>query len=229
MWAHYAREAAGFVIEIDEDLLLEEFPESRLEDMNYCETPTTIDVNRVAYAYGTGKPRHTYFLQQASFNATYFTKSSYWSYEFERRFVVNQDQVSNNDGLMIMKIPMNCVTGIITGPRTNLTLEGQIRKAFEKHNNNHYRMRIGRSSMRSFFLNNKKRSFIFNGQQITKVKKACTCCREPLDSNTKGKCPWCAITEAHKHEAARRNPMRLLASYGLLEGYMKSMADIGKS
>ena len=90
MWAHYARESTGFVVELDEELLLTTFPDERIDDVNYSETSTIIDVNEVIRAYTTTKPRHTYFLQNSAFNAAYFTKSKYWSYEAERRFVVSR-------------------------------------------------------------------------------------------------------------------------------------------
>lgn len=228
MWAHYAHDGTGFVIELDEESLIAEFNDSRLEDMNYSESPSLIDIDQVYHAYGTGKPRHAYFLQSRSFNASYFTKSNYWSYEFERRFVVDHEQISNSDGLMIINIPVNCITALITGPRTDSTLEKNSREVCEKYHCNHYRMRIGRSSMRSFFINSENKSFVFDSQQISEVEKSCTCCCEPIENDSKGKCHWCAITEAHEFEAARRNPMRMLANYGLLEGYMKSMADIAK-
>ena len=82
--------------------------------------------------------------------------------------------------------------------------------------------------MRSFFINTENISFIFDNQQIEEVEKSCSCCCEPVETDFKDKCNWCAITEAHELEAARRNPMRMLATYELLDGYMQSMADIAK-
>ena len=93
MWAHYTRESTGFVIELDEELLVKYYPDARIEDVNYSESPTIIDADEVKHAYTTTKPRHTYWLQRSAFNAAYFTKSKYWSYESERRFVVGINKI----------------------------------------------------------------------------------------------------------------------------------------
>ena len=228
MWAHYARESTGFVIELDESLLISYFPDERIDDVNYSETETIIEVGEVIRAYTTTKPRHTYWLQSSAFNAAYFTKSKYWSYESERRLVVEKNKVKQKDGLMILQIPIDCVSAIIAGPRIDRKLEKQIRRFCTNINTQFYKMELGRSSMRPFFINANNRSYLFNDQQLTEARQFCDDCMEPINDD-KWQCPWCAITDEDRYGAATRNPMRLLARVGILEKYLKSAAEIDKT
>lgn len=225
MWAHYTRESTGFVIELDEELLVKYYPDARIEDVNYSESPTIIDADEVKHAYTTTKPRHTYWLQRSAFNAAYFTKSKYWSYESERRFVVGINKIRKKNGLTILQIPVNCVTAIIVGSRIDTNLEKQIQNFCKKINKQYYKMQLGRSSMRPFFINADYRSYLFNGQQLAEANNYCSDCNEPIDDDN-GQCPWCAITDEDRYDAAFRNPMRNLARLGLLEDYMQTSAEI---
>jgi hypothetical protein len=225
MWAHYSRESTGFVIELDEEQLISYFPDERIDDVNYSETATIIDVGEVVHAYTTTKPRHTYWLQGSAFNAAYFTKSKHWNYESERRFIVQKNKVKHNNGVMILHIPLHCASAIIAGPRMDRKLENQIRRFCANSNKQFYKMELGRSSMRPFFINANNHSYLFNGQQLTEARQCFDDCKEPTDDD-KGQCPWCAITDEDRYEAATRNPMRLLANLGLLENYLKSASEI---
>src|ERR1039457_5566434 len=49
-----------------------------LEKKEYSETPTTIDADQLASAFGTTNPLHTFVIQNAAFHPAYFTKSKYW-------------------------------------------------------------------------------------------------------------------------------------------------------
>jgi len=225
MWAHYARESSGFVLEIDEDLLTKLYPNIAIADIDYSKVSTVIDVDYVARAYGTGKPRHTYWLQQAAFHAAYFTKSAYWSYELERRLIVNEQYLSRNNSLMVMRIPISCVTSIIVGMKAEKELKAAVKKFSKTYKGNIFDIRLSRGSMKPFFKRGRS-SYEFNGEEIAKSKHFCRNCKEPLYSDDTLACHWCAITEAQKYNAARKNPLRMLANYGLLEGYMDSMDDI---
>ncbi|HBR21501.1 MAG TPA: DUF2971 domain-containing protein [Nitrospiraceae bacterium] len=225
MWAHYARESTGFVIELDEELLVKYYPDARIEDVNYSKSPTIIDADEVKRAYTTTKPRHTYWLQSSAFKAAYFTKSKYWSYESERRFVVGLNKIRKKNGRMILQIPVDCVTAIIAGPRIDTKLEKQIQNFCKKINKQYYKMQLGRSSMRPFFITADYRSYLFNGQQLDEANNYCSDCNEPINDDN-GQCPWCAITDEDRYDAAFRNPMRRLARLGLLEDYMQTAAEI---
>lgn len=224
MWAHYARESSGLVLEIDENLLKEHYPDILGSDINYSKTSTVIDIDIVARAYVTGKPRHTYWLQQAAFHTAYFTKSIYWNYELEKRLIVDK-YMTSKDNIMFLKVPMTCVTAIITGISAENELKAGVKNITKKTKTNVFELRISRSSMKPYFRKGRS-SYEFDGEHIQKVKRFCRKCNEPVETGIAQQCHWCAITEAHKYDAARKNPLRMLAAYGLLDGYMKSMEDI---
>lgn len=69
--------------------------------------------------------------------------------------------------------------------------------------------------------------FTFSQSDILIAPNTCNSCLEPLVAES-DLCPWCSITEAHKDEAARSNPFRMLSSMGQLDSYMKAMSKIGK-
>lgn len=226
MWAHYARECSGVVIQGDEDALLKAFPECTIENVNYSETPHAIDIEQVSYAYETSKPRHTFRLQRAAFNAAYFTKSTYWSYELERRFVIGDDALRIQDGIATIPFPHDCVTAIIVGPKAEPKVVTKIDEFCKKAGYAFYQMHIGRSSIRSFFVDGLKRSLVFDGNDLVQAENSYLDCDEPLDNDTEEKCHRCAVSESDKANAAIRNPMRRLAQVGLLDDYLNRVSHI---
>ena len=93
MWSHYAQNLEGFVIEINEENLVKQFPKSGFGDVDYREKPDDSIQYSLHLAYGSAKPRHTYILQQNILRAAYYTKSKCWSYELERRMVINPTEL----------------------------------------------------------------------------------------------------------------------------------------
>jgi hypothetical protein len=227
MWAHYARECSGFVVEIDEDLLLKTCPDATVEDITYGSDPATIDSGMVAHALATSKPRHTYFLQRAAIAAAYFAKSSVWGYEAERRVVVGDNRVMTSATHMLLRLPAECVTAVIAGPQSSSSLVRAIKKVCTRIGCRYFRMHIARSAMRPYFSDSTKQSVVFDDEQLSAAKNSCADCREPIDDDDEEKCPWCSITESHRMHAARYNPMRRLAHYGLLDQYLADVGRIG--
>lgn len=228
MWAHYAHQSRGFVIEIDENCLLKHFPDTGIGDVDYKDYPESIELGRVNHAYTTAKPRHTYFLQRAAFGSAYFTKSSCWSYESERRAIFKESDVLTIDTHMILYIPIDCVSTVIAGP---FSLEEHITdcmKLTESISCDYFEMKIGRSSMTPFFLNSESNCFQFDGDNLSAADNYCDDCREPLEGDEESICHWCLTTEDEKYDAALRNPMRLLERMGLLEDYLKVSNEISK-
>lgn len=117
MWAHYANNGTGFVIEIDEDKLSSHIDHKGLDDVAYQDEARSEIESSLQMAYQIGKPRHLMFLRQAAYYAAYFTKSSCWNYELERRLIVNDRDIENINGNMILYIPLDCISKIIAGPR----------------------------------------------------------------------------------------------------------------
>jgi hypothetical protein len=201
MWAHYAKECSGIVIEFDGSALLKALPKAKIKEVKYSETPTTIDADQLAYAFGTTKPRHTFFIQNTAFNSAYFTKSKYWSYELEYRLVANTEDITIQNELMFLQLPLDCVSAIIAGPKIDQKVASTIDAFCKQADYSFYQMHIGRSSMRSFFTNQEKHSFIFDGGNLVQAESYCVDCGEPLEVGRE-KCHWCAVNEDDKAEAA---------------------------
>ena len=83
-------------------------------------------------AFKIGKYRYTYFLRRGVFSAAYFTKTSCWAYEQERRMIVPEESTRSASGLILLDIPSKCVTSIIVGSKTtNETKQALTKKAEE--------------------------------------------------------------------------------------------------
>jgi len=225
MWAHYAQSLQGFAIELDEEKLASHFPKSAFGDVDYREEPDVSISNWLYRAYTTAKFRHTYILQKAVFSAAYFTKSTCWSYELERRMVINPDETRDNDGIILIDIPLGCVSAIICGPRAASDTKNNLHELAGSINCCYYEMKIGRSSSIPFFLDNASTPFIFENQTLFASPNYCIQCKEPLSAATE-KCTWCKINESDRISASERNPYRILDQFGLLESYIEDMDKI---
>ncbi|CAK8724761.1 hypothetical protein GMJAKD_14775 [Candidatus Electrothrix aarhusensis] len=93
MWAHYAHNIEEVVLEVDEEKINEYFPEIRLGDIDYQDKANGEIEGMLHKALMTCKPRHVYFLQTAVKRTAYYTKSTCWSYEQERRLVVEKTMI----------------------------------------------------------------------------------------------------------------------------------------
>jgi Protein of unknown function (DUF2971) len=93
MWAHYAQNHSGFVLEFDVDAIKEAFPDIGINDVNYRNEPNESIAANIARAAGTKKPRHAVWLQQTVTYHAYFSKYSMWSYEQECRLVTDMESV----------------------------------------------------------------------------------------------------------------------------------------
>ena len=226
MWAHYAQNLQGFVIELDEKKLSSHFPRSGLGDVNYREGSDDSIRKVLIRAYGTAKPRHSFLLQKAVFSAAYLTKNSYWSYEKECRMIVDPVEIKESDGIILIDIPMECVDAIICGPRAGIETRKILNEQAKRINCNYFEMKIGHHSPIPFFLDNTGNPYIFDKGKLTASINYCTKCKEPIKIDAK-ECSWCKINEAQRTSAAERNPYRTLARYGLLESYIDEMDKVG--
>lgn len=223
MWAHYAQNVTGFVIEIDEEELLEAYENCRIDDVAYQDEPNPGLTEMLHRVHVIKKPRYTYFLQAGTLNAAYFTKAVCWTYEQERRFVT--ERVREHEGLLLLDIPANCITSIIAGARADESLVQTLLGYSERYSCKLLRMNIGRSSIAPFFTDAAGPSYTFDGQSFVECTYSCEECKEPLPREGE-KCSWCQITDQHRHEAAIGNPYRIMDRIGNLESYVASMDEI---
>ncbi|MGW8158431.1 MAG: DUF2971 domain-containing protein [Desulfoprunum sp.] len=221
MWAHYARDHSGFVIEVDEEKLAAAFPESTIQDIAYSAQTGTVDLEVVKYACITAKPRHTYRVIHMAFNNAYFTKNECWGYEKERRVVLNKGIVLGADNIMLMQIPSNIISSIILGPKANSTLINNANSISKNIGCKLYRMAVGRSSCIPYFFNKENKSYVFDGEKISPSERFCIDCKEPIyEASTINKCHWCSVDEVLQYYASSRNPLRMLHNIGMLEDYI---------
>lgn len=233
MWAHYAGNSSGFAIEIDEERLLEHLnilgigDDSFIEDVSYQDEPDDIH-NLLERAFYIGKPRYIYFLQRYIMDSAYLRKQTCWSYEQERRMVTSEQALTKvNDSLLLLPVPVDCVTGFIVGKNADEPLKNKIRQLANHANARYLEMVFGRTTTEPFMLLDGHQSHIFLDGEIIPAAAACQKCKEPV--STRGKlCSWCSITEEHRRNAAFSNSFRALDDAGILEGYLSNMHKIGR-
>ncbi len=227
MWAHYADNHSGFVLEFDLDGLQKHFEGNPIWEVSYRKGPHENLKKILERAAVLLKPRYSYDLQEFVFVESYFTKYDEWSYERECRFVDMKKVTEDIHGNRILFIPIEFVTSIIVGPKfpqgsfeTSLSLAAD-------NDIDWYHLNIGKSHPKPYMKNEDNDVFIFENECITNTDKTCESCSEPLTQNT-SLCPWCSITESHEENAARNNPFRMIDSMGGLEDYMRAMGKIGR-
>lgn len=228
MWAHYGQNGEGFVIEIDEEALRSELRgASVIQDIEYRDTYAEGLSSSLAWAQIRQKPRDVYFLLKAVYNAAYFTKASCWSYEKERRLVLNDgSNLVHAHGVSLLSIPKHCITAIIFGSNTRPETRTELRSYAADIGCDIYECKIGRSSITPFFLASDGSTRVFADGAIAEAENTCESCSEPLREGSR--CSWCRIQEADRDVAAASNSWRYLEALGLLDGYIDSMDSVGR-
>ncbi|MHC8292487.1 DUF2971 domain-containing protein [Pseudomonas sp. LB3P58] len=233
MWAHYASNSQGFVAQINE-AALDEWLESKNSDpsfgnIDYRDSPHEGMQGMLDRAYVVSKPRHIGWLQQAIGSSAYFSKQTCWSYEQERRLIVNEKNIDKiNETLTLLYFPANFVTSLIVGAKAAQPLKDKIKEISQIVGCNYYEKRIGKSTTTPFFLDGENKTYIFNGKEIVPHNERCESCKEPKINFDLKQCSWCSITEAHEKNAAHRNSFRMLEHTGILDQYLTAFLEIGK-
>lgn len=228
MWAHYANNQSGFVLEFDAVMLENCFDDALVRDVTYRSEPSGNLVGYLQMAAFRKKPRDAMRLRDAVLYEAYFSKYSAWSYEQECRLVGVGNYTENVGGSEILFVPLECLSAIIVGSKF---CQGGIPSSLENslaRNLKWYEIEIGKSYPLPFLKCPEKNTFVFDGEKITTPDNKCNACSEPLADESL-LCPWCSITEAHKIEAAISNPFRLLDHFGALDEYIESYRKVGEN
>jgi hypothetical protein len=225
MWAHYGRDHGGFVLEIDETALAAGVSRAYIDDIGYSETTRTVDLGLVHYAATTLKFRHTHRVQTMAFRNAYFTKSECWAYEMERRLVVNPSDIAEIDGSSVLFLPIQCVSGMISGAKARRRERRAQRRIARKLEFSYFRMKIGRASTTPYFVDDDDRTFTF-GTSIEAAESVCYSCSEPISDEEKSTCNWCSVDDEARNNAALRNPLTMLYQLGLGSEYGFGFADL---
>lgn len=228
MWAHYAENSKGFAIEFDEQKIAALFPESSFGNVDYSDAPKEGLTDMLYRASEIGKPRYVYLLQNWVFRSAYFTKTTCWNYEQERRMVVGDNEIRSAGELLLLDIPQECVKALISGPQADEETISALREKALELGCSYFQLKIGRSSATPFFIDEGGEPFIFNGTEIVRSPQYCSSCHEPL-SRSADFCSWCQIDESHMEAAARRNPYRMYHELGILDSYVESMNKINST
>lgn len=233
MWAHYASNSQGFVAEINEAALDEWLKSKKSDpsfgDIDYRDTPHEGMQGMLERAYVLSKPRHIGWLQQSIGSTAYFTKQTCWSYEQERRLVIDEKNIKKiNENLILLYFPANIITSLVVGAKATQELKDKIKKISNTIGCNYYEKRIGRSSTTPFFLDSENRTYIFNNEEIVLHSERCDSCKEPKTNADSKLCSWCSIDESHEKNAAFRNSFRMLQHAGILEQYIETFQSIGR-
>lgn len=227
MWAHYAQNSKGVVVELDEDALVVAFPESGFGDIDYQDKPHDGLTDTLHRAHQIGKPRYVFLLNRGVFSAAYFTKTTSWAYELERRMLVRDSEIRRDGNLLLADVPRNCISSLIVGPRASDDTKRIVRDRSEELGCRYFEMRIGRSSANPFFLDRSGLPHTFDGSQLIESAQYCRTCQEPL-AHEGEECSWCRIEDSHRNEAASRHPYRMLHHHGMLQSYIQDMDAIGR-
>lgn len=227
MWAHYAHNHRGVVVEIDETILSEKLPDVNFGDVDYRDTPSDGLLDMLARACHIGKPRYHFLLQRGVFSSAYFTKYSCWSYEQERRLVANDELVYTVNGIMLLDLPVECISSLIVGCGATDETKETVNELANEIDANYFEMKIGKETSKPYYLGSDDETYHFSSGSITQCKNSCQDCGEPLE-NENDLCSWCSITDDYEYEAASSNPLRALQNTGGLDDYYKAMLAVGR-
>lgn len=227
MWAHYASNGSGFVVEVDESRIVARFPKAGFGDVDYRDAADPELNSLLERAHETTKPRHTYILRDAVFSAAYYTKANCWSHEQERRLVAGDASVRMSGDLMLLDVPPDAVRRLIAGPSSSDRLKAFLREAAARLGCGFLKMRRARTSTRPYFVDSHAATQVFEAPTFVEVVSCCEGCGEPIDGDGT-RCSLCSVDREHREWAARRNPYRMLQDTGLLDGYIANMNGIRK-
>jgi hypothetical protein len=223
MWAHYAENLTGVVIELNQEALEASFPDSRVGSVDYRSRQDPGLTEMLYRAYEIGKWRYLYLLRQGVFSSAYYSKATCWSYEKEQRLLLRRELLRlSTEPIMLVDVPRDCVSAIICGPRVSPVTIEATREKSQLLRANWYHMMIGRSSAEPYFVDADGLVHVYRKGKITRAKHVCESCKDPIASG-RAMCSWCEIDESHEADAAERNTFRILAHFGELEGYIKKM------
>lgn len=225
MWAHYANNSSGFVIVLDDEVLSNSIPQCVIDNVRYEDACVPLNLELVQRAAFICKPRYSMMLSRSMFARGYFYKHSYWSYECERRVVLlgNYKELLNDN--MVVNVGADSVGAIICGPRASDEDVDNCRAICSDCGFGFYRMVVGRNSMKPYFITDDSEPLIFDGTGFVTPDNWCEECLEPMDGDI-SKCAWCTLTEDDVEYASSRNPLNMLARYGLLEEYVAATNKI---
>lgn len=225
MWAHYAANHSGFVLEFDVDILMQAFEEITIQDVAYKDAPNGSIQDSLQRVAVTKKPRHAVWLRQLVLSEAYFSKQTAWAYEQECRLVDFNDYVEEFSGNKILFVPLDCLSAIIFGKNFPVERLDEAKTLAETNGLNWFKEELGKAQPSPFFISASGDTFSFQNGAISKTEFVCVSCSEPVLDGA-DLCAWCAITDSDRTDAARGNPFRILDHHGILDKYFEEVGRI---
>lgn len=225
MWAHYANNHTGFVLEFDADAIDQHFKDVTIRDVMYREAPDPEIENFLRRSAVTMKARHAIWLQQLVLNQAYFSKFTSWQYENECRLVASDAEVEDVAGNMVLFVPNACVSKIIAGKSASKELVERSQEIGAKSGIEWLHSQIGKSNVLPFFADEGGNVYTHRDGEISEAENVCGACSEPINEEQE-LCPWCSISDEDERVAALSNPLRMMDRVGLLDDYLKGVAQI---
>jgi hypothetical protein len=225
MWAHYASNHAGFVLEFNADAIEKHFEHVTISDVTYRDSPDAEIEYFLHRSAVTMKARHAVWLQQLVLSEAYFSKFTSWQYEEECRVVTSGSEVEDVSGNMILFVPADSLSRIIAGKNAAKELIESTKELANKYGIGWLRSQIGKSTSLPFFRGEDGSALTYRGGELADAENTCGKCSEPIDAE-EDLCPWCKITDEDQFVAARSNPLRMMDHFGLLDDYMKGVEAI---
>lgn len=225
MWAHYANNMTGIVLEIDEgylhDAISSDNNESLIQfsDIEYRETPNP-DLQRAIMLAQTTCDRRNYFRQQSAIRyAMYFYKTSSWQYENERRLLLDPNikytpkKIGQGNTINLLELTSECITSIIYSDESNLTLEDRALLELLKNKNRIqiYQAKVDKAVMRPYFVDDSLEAYQFIDNKFQVIRSCCKC--NAPHNNRDDMCPDCAISEEDEIKAYFANPNNIYKKY----------------
>ena len=212
MWAHYAEECSGFVLEFDTERIKAAVENLGihfvLNKVTYRDGYDEGLAGTLGHACATGKGRHEAMARNLVWETAYFTKKTSWEYENEQRLLVPRTVTKSiNIGqkeIYILPIPFHAVTSIIAGPKMDISSQITLEDHARKIGTSYFEMRIGRTVYEPFFIapgptiqgkRHIDQTFIFDGSSLVECNEYCIDCNEPTDQRKDDStyCLWCEM------------------------------------
>jgi hypothetical protein len=176
MWAHYAQNSQGFVIEFSERKLSSVFPDARFGSVKYSDVPTSDLSDLLVRAHQIKKFRYVMWLRQAIFDSAYFTKMLCWSYELERRMIVDFEATRLVGNMMLLDIPSDAVTAIICGSKASAETVQSLKEVSSNIGRKYFELRMGKSSAIPYMVDQHGNPFVVGKDEIHEAEFQCEEC-----------------------------------------------------
>ena len=194
-----------------------------VEDVTYSDLPAQVPASRIRHALATRKSRHTQHVMAIANKLAYFNKRTEWSYECERRLIVDPGAVTKTNDIMTMAFPSSCVSHAIVGPNATEETKLRLETWAQESGVEVLDMRYSRRQHQPYF-NASSTTLTWDGDDFSESIYQCSTCEEPLDEKM-NVCDWCDISEADIASATDNQFMACL-NHGIIDSVPLCFAGV---